>query len=70
MLVQVENLEPECHEYEILSIIDPGPEFHEFHSGMPEMSGTGFQLLQFVPQTPFLLKDFSPHLGLKTPEPV
>ena len=29
-----------------------------------------FSLVAFVPQTPFLLKNFSPHLGLKTPEPV
>ena len=70
MLAQDENQGPEFHEHEIAQGEYPGPEFHEFHSGMPEMSGTGFQLLQFVPQTQFLLKDFSPHLGLKTPEPV
>ena len=37
-------------------------------TGIPEMSSTGFHWLQFVPQTSFLLKDFS-HWGVKTREP-
>jgi len=69
VLAQDENQGPEFHEHEIAQDENPGPEFHEFHSGMPEMSRTGFHWLQFVPQPPFLLKDFSPHWGLKTPEP-
>jgi hypothetical protein len=69
VLAQDENQGPEFHEHEIAQDENPGPEFHEFHSGMPEMSRTGFDWLQFVPQPPFLLKDFSPHWGLKTPEP-
>ena len=69
MLAQDENQGPKFHEHEIAQDENPGPKFHEFHSGMPEMSHTGFHWLQFVPKTPFLLKDFSPHWGVKIPEP-
>ena len=69
MLAKVEYLGPEFHEHEIAQDENLGPEFHEFHSGMAEMSRTGFHWLQFVPQTPVILKDSSPHYGVKTPEP-
>ena len=58
MLARDENQGPEFHEHGIAQDENPGPEFHEFHSGMPEMSLTGFQLLQFVPQTPMFIEGF------------
>ena len=69
MLAKVEYLGPEFHEHEIAQDEHPGPEFHEFHSGMVGVSRTGFHWLQVVPPTPVLLKDSSPHYGVKTPEP-
>ena len=58
MLAPDENQGPEFHEHEIAQGENPGPEFHEFHSGMPEMSGTGFQLVAVCTSDTIFIEGF------------
>ena len=70
MLAPDENQGPEFHEHEIAQDENPGPESHERYSGIPESQAKVFIGCSLYFAHHFYMKDFSPHLGLKTPEPV